>query len=675
MENPNNPKQLYNLAERGSAPPDYTPKEAIYRSTILNALQLAYTVREQPHMELNDMTFSEYYLINRQLDMAYNPPKRNASDSRVATGVTHEKDSTILSILTALNLQPKVRIFDGEDNELKDAGTVLTARLKKSLLKDNFRDKEPLILRTNIAQGNVYVEERRDIRWQAKKVPTTKTSDPTKLKWKTILEKQDNGCTSILLPNTAVFLTNLLENDIHKQQRIFVVMHVPVEEVAQTFKDFPRWKNIPKFGSQTVPTNVDGVWGDYWLQQPVQDYVEVIMYQSEIFNEYQIFLNGVMMFPVSEENGIVTGYPLTEFSPSGKYTVVKGDNEPIPFFAIGKSTPAKTQVKEETLNELLRLMIYKMRQAAKPPIGNNSDKILQSNIWDAGTITPDIKDSDLSVLTPNAGITGADFSFYQLIQQSISESSVSASVEGTNVQGGLTATQYLDQKRENLKKLGLAIDNTISFLRDLYWLRLYNEIQYLDKKEKRYSEADQKFVEAYSSFSVEDDIAGSKGILKVNLVDDNAGRAGDQYMQSLMNEEENSPTPMRVMNVRPDYLMNLVKNLPNKIYIDVIPEPEGSEQNQLTALFGSLIQYANLRAGDTSAIDFEYLEQIIGDNSGFEADKIFKKVAPPQPPMPGMPGQPPPPGAVGPGGGSPPKPSFVPTTKPRQAPNSTLAQP
>ena len=677
--------QLYDVAARGTEAPVYTPSENLYRSDILNKLQLAYTIREGTHMELNDMTYSEFYLVNRQADMAYNPPKRNAADTRIALGITHEKDNTILSILTAMNFQPKITVYDNDDNEMTDEGTVLTARLKKSLMEDTFRDKLPSMLRMTISQGNAFVEERRNVHWYAKKVQTNKTGDPTKAKWKTILEKVDNGCTSVLLPNTGIYLGNLLEPDMRKQPYIFVVVHVPVDTVAQVFKDFPRWKNVPKFNMQTIPNNVDGVWGDYWLQQPNDGFVEVIVYQSEPRNEYQVFLNGVMMFPVEEENGMITGYPLTEVSPCGWYTVAKCDNEPIPFFAYGKSTPSKTQVKEEVINELMRLMVYKMRQSAKPPIGNNSDKVLPANVWDAGVITPDIRKDDLSILTPNAGITPADFSFYQLTQQSISESSVSASVEGTNTQQNLTATQYLDQKRENLKKLGLSIDNTIAFLRNLYWMRLYNEISYLDKKESVYDPADQTFKEAYSSFAIDTDIEGGKGRLQVNLVDENYGRDSEQFMQEAMKREEGASVPTREMYVRPDYIMDLCKNLKKKIYIDVVAEPEGSGETKLASLFNLLTQYINIRGGDSSRVNFDYLEKVIGDNSGFEGDKLFTEPPPPEmmigpdgmPVAPEQGGLPPgtgtPASPMVPGVGSAPKPSRIQNNKTKKPQNSILS--
>src|ERR1700733_6624080 len=135
------PKSIYDSLTRGAEAPVYTAEEGAYRSKIINELQMDYKIREQSHMELDDKTYSEYYLINRQQDMAYNPPRKNNSDSRIVSGITHEKDNTILSIITDMNFQPKVRIFDKDNNELEDAGVVLTARLKKTLIEDCFKEK------------------------------------------------------------------------------------------------------------------------------------------------------------------------------------------------------------------------------------------------------------------------------------------------------------------------------------------------------------------------------------------------------------------------------------------------------------------------------------------------------------------------------------------------------
>ena len=646
-------KSLYDIEKRGAPAPEYTPTETTYRNRIISGLQNSLKIRELNHMELDGKTYWEYYLINRQQDYAYNPPKRNAADVRLNSGIVHEKDSTLQSIVTDMNFQPKVRVFDKDDTLLEDVSAVFTAKLKKSLIQDNFKEKFADFVRLNISQGNVFVNNYRNKKYTTKKVPLTKTKDPSKMKWKTVVEETDFGCTAEAIPNTAVYLSNILEKDIKKQPRIWVVRHIPTILCAQIYKDFPNWQYVPRSPTMTVPVNTDGIWGDYYLQRPAVDYMEVIMTQSEAENDYNVLLNGVLMYPIQDEDGLITGFPLSEISPSGEYTIVKGDNGSIPFFAYGRSQPSRTEVKEESVNELMRLMFYKIRQSAKPPVGNNTDRVLPLNLWDPGVITPDIRKDDISILTPNAGVTAQDFSFYKLLMESIDDSTVSASLEGTNQNPNVTATQYLDQKKQDLKKVGLLLDDTISFLKDMFWLFLYMEIYYIGDKTKYYDPTEDEFVEAYNSFAVAENIDGGKGTTKVNLVDDTSNIDPNQLFQ----DEEKSETPVRNFYAKPEYLKQIITQLRDKIYIDVVSEPEGEQVSLLGILFNLLTQYANLRGGTIPNLNTEYLEKIIDQNSGFDVGKLFLKNAPAQPGMPvpgaqqmGPNGQPLPPGMQANGG-------------------------
>lgn len=612
---------LYDVTKRGAVAPDYSDAEARYRAMLLNELQLAYNTREQTHMELNDKSYSEYYLINRQQDMAYNPPKKNASDSRIVTGIIHEKDNTIESLIRDMNLQPKVEVFNHDDTALEDFATFATARLKKSLEKENFSDKIGDFARINVSQGNVFISEEKKCEYNVKKVPVANPDDPTKLKWTTVVEKGDEYCEAIAIPNTAVFATNLLENDQHKQGRIFVVLHLPKASVEHQYSKFPRWQSVPTYPTTTIVPNVTGNFGDFYLQQPAAGYVEYILMQSEVLNEWQVFINGVMMYPVQEENGKIVGFPLTYFSPSGSYTIVKGDNEKIPFFYYSKSVPTKNEVKEEVANEFLRIAVHKFRYSAFPSIGNNSDKVLPANIWDPSVVVPDIESKDISVLNPNGRLDQADFSFYEMIMNSIDETSVSKSVEGTN-NADITATQYVDQKKENLKKLGITIDATMKFLQEIYWLRLWNEIEYLDKKSEKWSVEDQQFYEAYDSFMSEEVMDGQKGQVQFNLVDDVSGY--DPY--EMFKEEQLSANPVRKMYINAKDAKETLKRLKDKIKIRVVAEPDGQNQSLIGILFNLLTGYANLHGGVIPNLNYEYLDKIIGQNSGFEGNKLFTKV-------------------------------------------------
>ena len=89
-----NYKTLYNVEKRGAEVPDYSPAENKYRNDILSKLQMSYNIRERSHSELNDKTYSEYYLINRQQDMAYNPPKKKGGDRPKAHPGNHRPDQS-----------------------------------------------------------------------------------------------------------------------------------------------------------------------------------------------------------------------------------------------------------------------------------------------------------------------------------------------------------------------------------------------------------------------------------------------------------------------------------------------------------------------------------------------------------------------------------------------------
>jgi len=612
-------KQLFNVEKRGTKTPVYTTAGLKYRSDVLTKLNTAAMTRETPTMYFDDRTYTDRHLRNTQLDVAYNPPKTSPADVRYTSGSVHEKDNTAQAAIVEMNLQPRVRVFDKDDKELVDESMVLTAKLKKSLIKENFKGKEYDIIRTFVAQGNVFLNEHKNNKYVANKIKIG-TGEGANSKWKTIIELEDSYCDSTLIPNTGVFLGDITQTDIKKQPYIFTVMHVPTVEVAQVFNKFSKWDEVPKSMTNLVKTTVDDIIGEYFYIKPAEGFTEVIVYQNKPLNEYNVFLNGTMMYPVQEEDGVITGYPLTNESLSGEYTVIKGDNESIPHFAYAKGYPEKNEVKQEIKDGLTRTMVYKMRQSAKPPIGNNSDRLLPLNIFDPGVVTPGVRAEEIQSLISNPGITNGDTTLYSIIDQSMDETSLSKSMEGVNTQKS-TATQYVDQLKQQAKKFGLTVAKYMEFLQSFYWQRLYNEIMDLDKKKKMYSHEDDSFVEAYQSFVLEDNIDGAKGNIKVNLVD----KIPDVSSLDILKEEEEMLLPTKIIYTNPKYIKSLVKNMPNRIYIEVIAEPEGEEGAKLAGLFNLLTQFANLRGGDTSTINFGTIEKLIEQNSPYEAEELFTK--------------------------------------------------
>lgn len=586
-------------------------------------------------MELNLLPYSQYDLINFQCDIAYNPPKTNPADSRIVSGLVRQKDKTIISIIQDMNFKPRVLPFDKTDKELVNACQVFTAQLKKTLIKINFKDRLENIAHLLVSRGNVFVDVSTQEKWKVKKVRTGARSplniSNKKISWTTIYELEYKYCHVDVLPNTSIFPLNIREDTMKGQTRTYTVRHYPIAQLAQRFKDNPLWEAVPKSPSMTIPTILNGVWGDYYLKLPITDYGELIVMQSEVFNEYNEWVNGVQMFPVQQEtNGLITGYPLSEKSPTGNYTWCKGDYDRIPFFFFSKSNPDANFVKEEELNEVMRLMVLMLRQKTQPSIGNNTDRVLQSNIWDPNMIISDIRADDLSILKPNNGIENAEFSFYKLLQDSIGESSIS-DMSGDENKSDTTDSQYFDKKKQKLQKIGLSLDRVIDLLRQIYWNLLDNEISFMDQKVKHYKE-DGSFIEAYEDFAVDDSIDGRAGSVKVKFMDDTS--SFDPYKEA--QEEADNGGMHRTFVAKPKQLQEIFKRMRDKIYIDVVSEPEGEQISLLTMLFNLLTQYVNLK-GDGKKINFDYLETIISDNSGFDSNKLFLDEVPPEPTIPGIP--------------------------------------
>ena len=628
---PKSPEELnlyYNLAERGTKAPNYSMAEARYRSARLTELQSAFVIREQQHQELNMQPYSTYDLVNFQCDLAFNPPKTNPADSRYVTGYVREKDLTIDSIIKDMNFKPNVEPYDKTNKLVVEACQIFTAKIKQVLTQSKFKEDLGNMIHLMVSRGNVFVDIKKQEKWHVKKIRigNTKLQDALKkpITWQTIYEKICDYCSIDILPNTAVFPQNMRGGSNKEQPRLYTVRHYPIAQLAQRFKNNPRWDAVPKTPPMTIPNITNGVWGDYYLKLPLSDYGELITMQSEMFNEYNEWVNGVQMFPVQDDG---TGYPLSEVSPSGEITICKGDYEKIPFFYFSKSNPDKNFVKEEQLNEIGRLMILFLRQKATPPIGNNSNKVLQSNMWNPGMVISDMKKEDISILTPNAGIAPAEFSFFKMISEDIDNTSVDPTVEG-GANPNMTLGQYNDQKKESLKKLGLSIDNFTDFLREVYWKILDNEISYIDQKVKKYNPDNEEFEEAYNSFSAPASGGGKKGHLKVNLMDDTS--KVDLY-QEAQKEAKLSGTH-RSMFAKPKVLKDVYTKMRNQIKMEVLSEPEGEQVTLLGFLFNLLVQYKNLK-GDVQKVNFDYLETLISDNSGFDPTKVFLD-EPLQPPTP-----------------------------------------
>ncbi len=627
----------------------YSDEEVAYRAKIIRRLERARRQRDATHPELDDMDYLTYYETNAKAANSYIPPKENKDDTRVVTGTTHEKTMTLLSALLNYNLEPNIEAFDTEDGYVPELGDHMEDMVKKSREIEDWDSKKPLVYKEYLDQGDCFVEEAWTQQFRVEKALQMDWSEGVKMnaaKWESDLKKAYEGCTANLLIGTKVLKGNFKQLDMRKQPYIATVESVPYEEAKSIYGKWERWAFVPKkvVKEATVGGNVQ--FADWTLVEQEEDMVEVIKYQDKWGNDFMIMLNGVMMLPIKDRDN---GFPLTAISPSGEYTVVQGSAEPISqYFGVSKSVPAKTKVDQQTLDEFIKLIILKSQQSWKPPMANNTKKVLSKKIFSPGHIQNDI---DPSKLTPifgqlPLGVTPAEFSAFQLIKQIVDEKSVSPVFSGDQQGGSQTATEILEIKKQQMMKLGLTIWGIIQMEKQLAWLRVHNIMANWTKPiDRKVDEATNKLKDVYRSITV--DTSFDNGVEGQKIIDMNPDMANTQTpgqvkaQEAFLSREFQRP-------IRKVYLNPIELSAMKYVWYIVITPTEKNTSDLQRAMFVNNIKEAAMIFG-VQSLNMDYLKERFAVLAKEDPKKFWSQ----QPAAPAMPVAPPgaagaPPGAAGP---------------------------
>lgn len=607
----------------------YTDLELKDRSNKIARMMQARFMRDRNHPELDNMTYLEYYESNRRKDLSYLIPKKNRQDVRIVTGTTREKDSTLLSTLLDMNMSASVVAFDKDNQMHLEFGDTMSDLNKKSREIEDWSLTRPSIYRELIAQGDVFVqelhvEEFRDM--PVHKMDWNPIYDPiSNFSVRRRLEKVFSGCRVRMVNGKKVYLGNIRAEYMKKQPMAFVLNVLPRTEAASIYGQWERWKHVP-YKFDTVQSYFDdGKTYKDWNLVQLSDYDKVaeIMFYDPILNEFQIFLNGVMMLPIK--------FPLTYISASGEIPITQGKFEVITDFCYGKSQPAKTKIDQEVKDELVKLMIEKTRQSFKPPLGNTGDQIFSDKIFMAGQVTPNLRAGQLFSLMPekSMGVQPAEFSFYKLISDSIDEKSVSKNFQGDG-NDTQTATEAVQDKNQQMMKIGLAIDGVVNLEKGMTWQRLYNIIEHWTKDDDgKVPEVQEDVQDAYKELHINDASLsdGSSGSKVYRFTTGKFPDVGDQHQ-----EEENMAKehgrPVRITYINSAVMRKIKWNW----FIQIQPNPKSSDKlSQM--LFTGMIQEAINMFGPES-LQMDYVKQRWATVHKESYDKMFTK-APMGLPMPG----------------------------------------
>lgn len=530
-----NPKQLV-----------YTDAERQYHTDVLNLVSNALSERERPRKEFNEMGFSEQDEYNLKLDLAYVPPAKNKNDIRLVSGLTREKTNTLVSIAKSNDFDTEFIAFDKDDNILFDLSEVATDLVEKTNQLEHWRDNRGTVYRGMAARGTYFTMEVQEFPNKAfkSKVSANEIGKLTTT-WSDRFRTGKVEFRSIEIDPRMVVLGNLREMELVKQPFIAIGRVISEAEARGMFGDWDRFEYVPTKAGQVQYAGSEGqdLFSYYKENYKMSDVlaegeIELLYFMRSLpfGNELSIYLNGVAMLPVQERQYVekegrykVSGFPLTAISASGEYPLVDWQYERIPGFFYSKAQPAKTKFDQDVLDFWIRFITKKAIRSINPTLGNKSGQIISNEDLQPSNIISNIRKDDLfSILPPEMiqGVTNGEFSFMEMMKKEIDEKTLSREFDGQTMNQHQTATQFMENKKAQLVKLGAMLDGIIRGEGRRAELRFRNSIipHWLmsDKsnKNKREVKIADTITEVYDSYTVDKEGRDGKYNSVINVTDD-----------------------------------------------------------------------------------------------------------------------------------------------------------
>ena len=569
-----------------------TPEEIHERGEDTTELWRLSRIREQPYIQFDGMTYLQWDETNEKADMAYIPPKVNRTDVRTNSGIIHEKDNSILSMLTGFNFEGKLRVFYKE-REMTDIGTALTGWVRKSRELEAYDEKRRIIYRNALVQGTVFVREKFLVQSIPDKIITDEI-DYAKLEkiiWRNAgSRKIVEGCVAYHVDGKKVYLGDISQQNIKEQPSAWVVDYVDKRILKSIFGKSKRWDCVPDtyFGGVLGGQFARGTqYSDSTLNNSVDsNKYEIAEKFDRLKNEYQIYINSIPMLPY--------GFPLTAVSPSGYIPLAKGDIEPMNGFAYSKGIPAKTKFDQALYDAFIKILVMKAQQSARVPMVNNTGKIISSRIYDAGVISEGFDPNKLHKLMEDPGITTADFQLMTFIQEQINSKSINAILEGSS-SGQQTLGEYMDQQKKAAVKIGGVFDGIINLEKQLLQLRVAN---LLTNGAVKIDKGAAKYKEVQYTDTFED---GSQGTHVLRFTEENYATPDDVFAEELGYEKETGQT-IRITYLDPAQLKKILNNPDWYISYEVVPVDKNNDKLTQAMFIAMVTQAANIFGIDSLAL-------------------------------------------------------------------------
>jgi hypothetical protein len=521
----------------------YSMEEMKAYALIIKRLDSAKEMRNKPHKYFDGLGYVEDYITNENAKNTYLRPKLNDSEVRVNTGLLEKKIETIVNELLTMNLQPEVRTFDREDLELIELGqdfTDIVTRTNQIEKDDDFWIEAIYELLT---QRAVFIRENY----------VTKTLKDGKSKIK-IAQKE-------LISGLKVFLGDISipAYKFNEQPYVVTVNLMSYDRARILFGHLPNFEHVVS-NNKKREEYLGGAL-DYRFSELSDGEVEIITYESLPDNEYQVIINGVMMY------GLNTPLPQKYCD---KYSIqmfiLKSNSND---FAYGRPLAASAKTLQALNDETIRLLMRKFQQAVEPPIGVKKGKIYSRDIWDPSSVVQGVSSKDFEHLIKHTGVTDSELAMMKVIEQKTEEFIGANNVsQGIGDQQKKSASEVLLQQKQFVKQLGLAVYAISRMKRDMSELRIYNILEnYTKPVKKKFDPLSKQIKNIYRSFTLDNGVFGNneRGRKVISMVEEDPNM---EQLQGVYEEEEKlakrgKPTRYKFLNIK------LLKEIPQFWYVVV----------------------------------------------------------------------------------------------------------
>lgn len=469
-------------SETKTAEDIYDVKDKSYLTFLQDRLTKAKTVRNSPLADYNNKTYLQIYEEDEKIANTFLEEKKNKDDVIVSAGTVEAKIDALLANINSLDLGVEVLSFDRENNKLNELGLAMQDTIRMTEEHDGgdeSGDEEKKMLRQRelLKHGTVFVQEEWLRLFETKKVLNEKFDGKFK-DFKGFTEKSElafEGPGRTLLHGPNVYLGDITEFFMDKQPCVFVVINQDYKVAQTKYGKFENWKFVkPGAAPSTIKEEEKTIFDNKWRLTEVKDnQVEIIIYQDQPRDEFQVIINGVLMLPI--------GFPLSAVTPGGKYNIAKQVYRIINSkFAYGKSFVSSGAVKELSalIDEMLKLFVLKTRKSYSPPYVNTSGKVISEKVLTAGRISMGFSPDALQKIGEEGqGVTSNEFNFMKELQDRVDKSTVSNQFQGQQGKSGTTATEVVELQRQSKLTLGLAVAVCALLEKKLGYLRLWNILQ------------------------------------------------------------------------------------------------------------------------------------------------------------------------------------------------------